>query len=189
MADRTDKLVQDASRGDENALDALLAKYLPDLETFIRLRVGPRIRVKESSSDLAQSVCREVLQDLGQIEYRGERAFKQWVFLAAMRKIKDRDKFWRRERRDVGRESDDVGASGVPDHVTPSYEVMKAEDIASLEKAFERLPEDYRTVITLSRYLGMNHREIADEMERSEGAVAVLLHRALARLSVILASK
>ncbi len=183
--EQTRRLVQSASQGDPVALDALLEHYLPDLERFIRMRLGVRIRAKESSSDLVQSVCREVLQDLDQLEYQGERSFKQWLFLAAVRKIKDRDKYWKRERRDVGRE-DAGGVSRVQYDATPSHEAMLGEQQASLESALLQLPEDYRTVITLSRFLGMQHAEIAEEMGRSPGAIAVLLHRALAKLAVIL---
>ena len=186
MPDKTEELVQQASQGDAVALDSLLAQYLPDLETFVRLRVGLRLGAKESSSDLVQSVCREVLQDLDQVEYRGERAFKQWLFLAAVRKIKDRAKFWQRGRRAAEREAADIGVSGALHDATPSQELIQAEDVAALERALAELPEDYRTVITLSRFLGMSNDEIATEMERSPGAVSVLLHRALAKLGVLL---
>jgi RNA polymerase sigma factor (sigma-70 family) len=43
-------------------------------------------------------------------------------------------------------------------------------------------PENYREVITLSRVVGLSHREIGEQIGKNEGAVRVLLHRALARL-------
>ena len=52
--------------------------------------------------------------------------------------------------------------------------------------AFAQLPEDYREVITLSRVVGLSHGQIASQLGKSEGAVRVLLHRALARLSGLL---
>lgn len=69
---------------------------------------------------------------------------------------------------------------------TPSRAAMGAEQLAAFEQVFDRLPEDYREVITLSKLVGLSHAEIAVEMKRSEGAVRVLLHRALARLGVLL---
>lgn len=41
-------------------------------------------------------------------------------------------------------------------------------------------------MITQARLLGLSHAEIADEMGRNEGAVRVLLHRALIRLGRIM---
>ena len=63
---------------------------------------------------------------------------------------------------------------------------MGREDLERIERAFAELPEDYREVILLSRLVGLSHREIAEDWGRKEGAIRVLLHRALARLSVLL---
>ena len=68
-------LVEFATRGDTPALDSLLARHLPGLRAFIRLRSPKAVRDKESSSDLAQSVCREALERMDAFEYRGEAAF------------------------------------------------------------------------------------------------------------------
>ena len=64
---------------------------------------------------------------------------------------------------------------------------MAEEDIARLEVAVARLSEDDRKVLTLARLLHLSHKEIAVEMQRSEGATRVLLHRAQYRLGVALA--
>ena len=58
--------------------------------------------------------------------------------------------------------------------------------MARLHRAFEQLSEDYRAVVTMAKLLGMTHKEIAVEMGRSEGAVTVLLHRAVSRLGILL---
>jgi RNA polymerase sigma-70 factor (ECF subfamily) len=57
------------------------------------------------------------------------------------------------------------------------------ERIARLEAAFDRLPADYREVITLTRIVGLPHREVAEAMGRSETASRMLLYRALAELA------
>ena len=51
------QLVQKASRGDARAIDSLLEQHLPRLRAFVRLRMGPEFRAKESASDLVQSSC------------------------------------------------------------------------------------------------------------------------------------
>ena len=63
------------------------------------------------------------------------------------------------------------------------------EDMERLRDAFTELSDDHRQVITLARVVGMSHAEIADEMGRSEGAVRVLLHRALVRLGWLLSAE
>jgi DNA-directed RNA polymerase specialized sigma24 family protein len=87
MSDATRQLVQHATQGDRPAIDQLLERYLPGLRAFIRMRAGPMIRRRESESDLAQSVCREVLEHLDQFQYGDEVGFKRWLYTTALRKI------------------------------------------------------------------------------------------------------
>ena len=191
-------LVTRATGGDDQAIDSLLARHLPMLRAFVRLQAGPAIRAKESDSDLVQSVCREILEDVSDFEYRGEAAFKQWLYTTALRKILDRDKFYRREKRDVGREVDGVvrGSSGEVDLVgaygtfcTPSRHVIAKEEAGRIEAAFEKLPENYREIIALSRVAGLTNAELAAHYGKDEAYCRTLLSRALARLARHLRSK
>jgi len=186
-------LVDRASRGEGEALDALVARHFPKLIAYVRLHAGPHLLVKESVSDLAQSVCREVLDDLDDFEYRGEPAFRKWLFTAALNKLRERHRYWQAERRDVRREqaaspsADAIELMALaPSDGAPSRAAMAEEDLARLEQAFEQLSDDDRTVLTLARIVGLPHKQIAEEMGRSEGATRVLLHRAQYRLGVIL---
>lgn len=183
-------LVQEASRGDRQACEDLLQRYLPELRAFLRLRMGPRLRARETPDDLAQSVCREVLDRLTEFDYRGEPSFKHWLFTAALHKVQDKGRFYAAEKRDAGREWGPVSnpqlLSGYASLLSPSRVAIGREDVARVERAFDELPDDYREVITLHRLVGLGHEEIAARMGRSVEASRVLLHRALARLGRLL---
>ena len=77
-----------------------------------RLRAGEFVRARESSSDLVQSVCREVLANIGRFQHPSESAFKQWLFREALRKIVDRRDYWLAEKREVLREVPVTDGSG-----------------------------------------------------------------------------
>ena len=190
MSDDTEKLLQEASVGDAMAIDELLARMLPDLRAFVRLRAGNRILRRESEDDLVQSVCRECLQGLDGFEYRGMPEFRSWLFTRALHKIYDRNKFHGRERRDGAREqaipTDPQYLTALGHMMTPSGVAMRSEDAALLEAAFEKLPDDYREVITLAKIIGLGHAEIGQQLGRSPEATRVLLHRAMARLGTLL---
>jgi RNA polymerase sigma-70 factor (ECF subfamily) len=189
--------VRDASQGDEAAIDRMLEAYLPQLRGFVRLRMGPELRAKESASDLVQSTCREVLGHLDRFQHGGEVQFRRWLFTTALRKIKNKLAFYRASNREQGREvaapgsSDNLGAlAGVYGGMsTPSAEVMAREQIERLELAFDGLSEDHRKVITLARIVGLPHKDIAAEMGRSESATRMLLFRALGQLGIALRSR
>lgn len=190
MTDDTASLVQEASVGGGGATEELLARFLPELRAFVRLRAGSRILRKESDDDLVQSVCREVLQNLSSFEYRGLPAFKSWLYTRALHKIYDRNKFYGRDKRDVDREqgipTDPQYLSGFSNLLTPSRAAIQGEEVAQLEAAFDSLPDDYCEVITLAKIVGLSHTEIGEQMGKTAGAARVLLHRALARLGVLM---
>jgi RNA polymerase sigma-70 factor (ECF subfamily) len=180
--------IQKATRGDAVALDALLERYLPQLRAFVRLRLGPGLRARESSDDIVQSVCRQILQDVDVFEFRGEARFKHWLYSAALRKIRDRHRFYHREKRSIDRERpiDPALLREYASFSTPSEAAMHKEELAVFEEVFDSLPDDYKEVITLSRLIGLEHAEIAAQMGRSEQSVRMLLFRALAKLGVAL---
>lgn len=188
-----------ASKGDVDAVALLLERYLPGLRAWLRLRAGRLLLGKESSSDLAQSVCREILEHVDRYQYRGEAQFKQWLYTTALRKIANRYEHYGADKRDARREVPLAGA-GEPEGavdpellaacrslVTPSRQATAREELELIERAFELLTEERREVILLSRFVGMTAREIGEQMGRSEEAVRQLLHRALAELAELVA--
>jgi RNA polymerase sigma-70 factor (ECF subfamily) len=163
-------------------LDALLLQYLPRLRGFVRVHMNQTVRNHESCSDLVQSVCREVLAGADAFEYRGEGPFRSWLFRTALNKILERTRHLTAQKRDVRRKTTqsaiDYGSLPALDP-TASQLVAAAEFGERMERAFDGLSDDHRHVIALSRIVGLSHAEIAADMGRSEGAVRVLLSRAL----------
>lgn len=175
-------LVTKATHGDARTLDALLVRFMPRLRAFVRLRSNSLVRQSESCSDLVQSVCREVLEGAVAFEYRGEAAFRAWLFRTALNKILERTRGLTQQKRDVRREvgghAADYGELQARDP-TASQMAAANELQERMESAFDLLPDDYREVIALSRIVGLSHAEIAEQLGRSEGAVRMLLSRAL----------
>ncbi len=191
--DASSELVQKASRGDPVAIGALLEEHLPRLQAFVRLRMGAELRAHEGSEDLVQSVCRELLAHLDRYRYQGASEFRRWLYTTALRKLSNRVRHLRAQRRAGSRVEpieDPQGSTGVDPLAalveslsTPSRQAELREEIERLERAFEALPQAYREVITLSRLVGLSHQEVARELGKSEGATRALLFRALAALS------
>lgn len=187
------ELVSQASRGDATAVDLLLQRHLPGLQAFVRLRMAPLLRAKESSSDIVQSVCRELLERLDGFEWRGEPAFKAWLFTTALRKLTERQRHWLRDKRDAAREVElPPGDASRDDRslqqlyrsfCTPSRVVSVREELAAVEAAFAELPEHYREILSLARLTGATHREIGVQLGMTENAVQQVVKRALVKLS------
>ncbi len=196
-------LTEAAGRGDRQAIDQLLERFLPELRAYIRLRAGPLIRQRESSSDLVQSVCREVLEHAERFKFPSETAFKHWLFTTALRKLANRRDYYLAQKRDAGREvslepaDESSSGTGLQEadrrllesyrvFASPSAEAAVREELERVEAAFDGLSEEQREVVTLAHLVGLTRAEIAEELGKSEGAVRVTLHRALAKLSGLL---
>ncbi|MFY9345451.1 MAG: sigma-70 family RNA polymerase sigma factor [Planctomycetota bacterium] len=171
------------------AVEQLVARHLPALRAFVRLRMGAELRSREESGDIVQSVAREVLQHRDRFQHGGEQGFREWLFTTAHRKVANRLEHWRAEKRSVGREL----PVEVPEQLagltaSPSRHASAREELAAVEAAFDLLSDEQREAVTMSRLLGLGHTEIAARMGKTEVAVRKVLSRALAKLATALAA-
>lgn len=177
-------LFEAARAGDRGAVDRLILHYQPRLQAFVRLRLDDRVRAREATVDVVQSVCRELLEASPGFEFRGEERFRDWLFTAALNKIRDKQRFHGRDKRDRALERDaDDGLAQAASYLTPSLDAIGRETAEALAAAFTELSEEHREVITLARVVQLPHAVIAASMGRSEAAVRQLLVRALLQLA------
>lgn len=185
------KAFEQARTGDSAALAELVERYIPRLRAFVRLHVRADLRRRESSEDVVQSVCRELIEREACLRFPDEAGFRGWLFTVALSKIREKARFHGRARRDLGRERDLVDSSGrelalsqvYASACTPSRLAMAHEQIERFESAFDSLSDDHRQVIALARIASLPHAVVAERMGRSVGAVRQLLGRALLNLA------
>jgi len=182
---------------DPGQIERLLEQNLAGLRAFLRVRAGAAVRARCAHSDLVQSVCREVLEGAGKFEFQGDAAFRNWLYTAALRKIVEQDRKQHAQKRDVGRElsvdadggMDAAVLQGYASATTPSLLAMGREGAQKLEEAFDELTDEQRELITMARFAGLSHAEIAAQLGKSEEACRQALRRALVRLSMALSKR
>lgn len=186
----TDDPIRPARPGREE-LEALFARNLHLVRAFVRLRIDAVTRAQEAISDIVQSACRELLAN-DSFEYQGEVAFRSYLCQAALHKIQNRRRHWLAKKRGGGSVKPlESGASQLENVYRttlfhPQKGAIRAEEIAQLEAAFDRLPDDYRKALTLYRIVGVPLPELARQLERTEAATKMLLSRAMAKLTSVL---
>src|SRR5690606_10990331 len=104
VPDENARLFADATHGDRHALDQLLQRYLPQLHAFVHARLGRELRARESSLDVVQSVCRELLSARSSFAFPGEDRFRGWLFTSALNKVRERHRRLHADKRDVARD-------------------------------------------------------------------------------------
>jgi RNA polymerase sigma-70 factor (ECF subfamily) len=73
-------------------------------------------------------------------------------------------------------------------HTTESL-VEGREQLKMILDGVQQLPDDRREALIMRFALGMDNREIAQALGRTDGATKVLLHRAIRQLEGIVAEK
>jgi RNA polymerase sigma-70 factor (ECF subfamily) len=179
-------LVAIAKTGNREALGELLARHLPALHRFVRRHADRRVLAQESSADIVQSICQDVVQNLHRFEFRGERSFRSWLCSWALNRILNLSRYHRSQRRSLARSvcsaDPDIDVLSSAVSCTPCDQASLKERLANVEAALHRLPEHYRAIILRCRVEGTPHAQLAKRMGVSEVAVRSLLRRAIVSL-------
>jgi len=187
-------LVTLAKEGDKPAVEQLCRIYGERVRRIIRLRIDSKLRPKIDSVDVVQDALVLALAGLENFTYKNEGDFLRWLSRIAENKLRDTlDKF-HADKRDIRREipfkkietdceNGSFGLAGPLQTTTPSVLLSRKEQLDRLERAIDELKPEYREVIFLSRIERLSHEEISAKLEKSKGAVAMLLSRALIALT------
>ncbi len=177
----------DAPRDEEDLAD-LLTAHAGALVPYLARRAGPLLLGRESPEDLAQSICREVLERGDARSFDDEDAFRRWLYATALRKVRDRYRYHRCAKRGDGREPG-AATEPVAPSSTPSRDAAGREEVDRVLGALAELPSRDREVLRLARIERLPHSEIARRLGVSESHSRTLLARAVVRLTRRLASR
>lgn len=174
--DRDRRLVE-AAQADPAQFEALYRKYLAQVYSFAFYE----LRDRHEAEDATERTFLAALANLARFEERarpvdGDAAstFRVWLFQIARNAVAERQ---RHQRRHPEAPLDDAVALVNPLDVEAT--AVLHETTTAAVRAIGKLPGDRRRALILRFVDEMSTREIAGILGRSEGAVRVLIHRAL----------
>ncbi|MCA9320926.1 MAG: sigma-70 family RNA polymerase sigma factor [Planctomycetes bacterium] len=186
MTDDIRELIQRSQGGDEAALATLIERYRERIKGLVRHRLGDGLRHHLDSSDIVQSVCFDAMRGIEALEQQDEEGLVHWLARVTENTIRDRYRYFDAGKRKSPVAPPDADLPTVSrcegEVPTPSRVVGRLEQMDALLSALERIPEDYRRIIVLTRIEGKSHDEAAAIMGRTSKAARMLLARARARL-------
>jgi len=169
----TSELVERAQRGDHEAFDALASAAYHRLYAIAR-RI---LRDGYAAEDAVQDCLVRAWRDLWGLRDPG--AFDAWLHRLLVRACADQQRRARRTRLDVAIEP--------VDHPEPADDFARVADRDALERAFDRLSFEQRTVLVLTHYVGLPGPEVAEILGIPVGTVASRLHYAIRAMRAELA--
>jgi RNA polymerase sigma factor (sigma-70 family) len=161
--------------GDLDRLGLLFERYKKPLYGFFY----GMCRDADLSEDLVQNVFFRILKY--RYLFRGEGDFRTWMFHIA-RNV-NHDNF--RKKKVQLKDSLEHWQERLSNYDDRSTEFEKDEELQLLSMAMDRLPDDKKEILLLSKYQDKKYKDIGDIIGCSEGAVKVKVFRALQELKVI----
>jgi RNA polymerase sigma-70 factor (ECF subfamily) len=187
-------LLERAVAGDEEALETLLLQHFDHLAADIARRIPADVRGTLAPDDVVQDAFIVAFQRIREFQPQGDGAFLGWLARIAEHRLLDAVKTLRAAKRGGGwqrlADAHDPERTGLVPLLemlpqssrTPSRSAAVHEALTALAAAIEQLSPDYRDVLRLRFIESLPVADCAARMQRSEGAVHMLLGRALAAL-------
>jgi RNA polymerase sigma-70 factor (ECF subfamily) len=178
-ADSSVDLLLKAQSGDEDALNRLLARYLPRLRRWASGRLPWGLRTLLDTGDLVQDAVISALPHLNTLEIRTERALQFYLQRAVKNRIID---LHRRALRRPARE--ELPEHAVAAGTSPDDAAIGAEALERYERALASLKQEERQALVLRIELGLGYQEIATQLDKaSSDAARMAVARAMVRLA------
>jgi RNA polymerase sigma-70 factor (ECF subfamily) len=175
------------------ARDWCLERYQPLLRLQARqLCLNPRLKRLFDSSDLVQDTYARAVAKLHQFQGTTEAELVKWLQVILKRIFLDKIDEHKQElghlhlgnmvEESTARLEEYLQAN----QTSPTQQVERQERLMKLAEAIDQLPEDQRDVIICHHLHALPVAEIAQNLGRSEKAVAGLLYRAKKQLHELL---
>src|SRR5690242_39487 len=171
-----DRPLVEAAKRDPARFDALYRRYLAQVYSFAYYELGDH----HAAEDATEATFVSALTNLHRFEERarpsdgeGASTFRVWLFQIARNEVAGER---RRARR---RPVEPIGETVVVDPLDVESAAVRRDEVRAAWRAVDRLPGERRQAMVLRFVDELSTAEIAGVLGRSEGAVRVLIHRAL----------
>jgi RNA polymerase sigma-70 factor (ECF subfamily) len=173
------KLVERAQQGDRAALEELYLIHFDRIYSYLHMTVGNR----HDAEDLTTQTFLKMLESIGRFRWQSA-PFSAWLFRIAHNLSMDH---FRSRRRWQPEEE----VPELPGTEEPSAELAAMQSIGrqSMLELIDKLSPDHQQVLTLKFVFNFPNADVAKILDKTEGAIKSLQHRALASLQKQIASK
>lgn len=176
MLDGEKSIIEDAVGGEASAFGALYDHYQPMIYRFVLVKVGHR----EEAEDLTHQVFLSAWQNIEGYKDMGF-PFSSWLYKIARNAVVD---FYRSNKEATSIEQVNPEFFAVPAAMQMGMD--KIFEIDKVRQAIKGLDPIYQDVIMMRFVEDLPIREVAQVLDKSEGAIKLIQHRAMKKLKEIL---
>jgi len=165
-------LVEQAQQGNRDALEELYLLHFDRIYSYLHMSVGNR----HDAEDLTTQVFVKMLESIGKFRWRSA-PFSAWLFRIAHNLAMDHfraNKRWQPE--------EEVPEPDPGDRSAAEEEALESIGRESMLEMIGKLSHEQQQVLTLKFVFNFSNAEAATILDKTEGAIKSLQHRALASL-------
>ncbi|MBA3408261.1 MAG: sigma-70 family RNA polymerase sigma factor [Solirubrobacterales bacterium] len=161
----------------DETFSQLYKAHLRDVYSYSYYRVGNH----HDAEDLTEQTFLQAYRHFERAQRESDgRPLRPWLIRIAHNLAAN---YYRDRARRPQTSIDDAGVISSP--LTTEGLVEDRDDLKRILESVEQLPDDRREALIMRFALGMDNREIARALGRTDGATKVLLHRAIKQLEGI----
>lgn len=169
MKEKTDEQLMDlVKKGDLDKASALFDRYhIKMYNYFLRMNYN-----RDISQDLTQNTFHRMLKY--RTSFNNHLSFKSWLYRIARNVFID------------SKSENEIQFEKIEHYVSENdfteNEQNRKADLEALDLALQKLTNEQREIISMSRFQDIKYQEIAEILEISVSAVKVKMHRAMKKL-------
>jgi RNA polymerase sigma-70 factor (ECF subfamily) len=166
------RLVEQAQQGKREALEELYLLHFDRIYSYLHMNVGNR----HDAEDLTTQVFVKMLESIGKFRWRSA-PFSAWLFRIAHNLAMDHfraNKRWQPE--------EEVPEPDPGEGSAAEQEALESIGRQSMLELIQKLSHEQQQVLTLKFVFNFSNAEAATILDKTEGAVKSLQHRALVSL-------
>jgi RNA polymerase sigma-70 factor (ECF subfamily) len=166
------RLVERGQQGDREALEELYLLHFDRIYSYLHMSVGNR----HDAEDLTTQVFLKMLESIGKFRWRSA-PFSAWLFRIAHNLAMDHFRASRRWQPE-----EDVPEPDPPQESAAEEEALDSIGRQSMLELIDKLSHEQQQVLALKFVFNFSNAEAATVLDKTEGAIKSLQHRALASL-------
>jgi RNA polymerase sigma-70 factor (ECF subfamily) len=166
------KLVERGQAGERDALEELYLIHFDRIYSYLHMSVGNR----HDAEDLTTQTFLKMLESIGRFRWQSA-PFSAWLFRIAHNLAMDHFRARRRWQPE-----EDVPEPPGSEEPSAELEAMHSIGRQSMLELIDKLSPEQQQVLTLKFVFNFPNADVAKILEKTEGAIKSLQHRALASL-------
>jgi len=169
------QIIRRAKKGGSEDFGLLYDHYVPQIYRFVLLKVSH----KHEAEDLTHEIFLSAWKNIDSYKYRGL-PFSSWLYQIARNRVID---YYRTKKEQLSIENVNENEFRIVDNTEQNLDQQVA--LNKIRQALPQLKEDQQQIIILRFIEDLSPAEISEIMDKSEGAIRLIQHRAIKKLKEI----